>query len=51
MQIFSSASGGQLCMIHEQLNQIYIAAHHWKEEIPSFPMMYHTSKLVTCIKF
>ena len=37
--------------INERLNQIYIAAHRWKEEILNFPMMYHTSKSVTCIKF
>ena len=37
--------------IPEWLNQIYIVAHLWKEEILSFPMMCHTSKSVTCIKF
>ena len=50
-QIFSSASCVQQLIISERLNQIYIAAHRWKEEILSFPMMYHTSKSVTCIKF
>ena len=50
-QIVSSASGVQQCLIPEQLSQIYIAAHRWKEEILSFPMMYHTSTPVTCIKF
>ena len=50
-QIFSSASCVQQYIIPERLNQIYIAAHSWKEKILSFPMMYHTSKSVTCIKF
>ena len=50
-QIFSSASCVQQRIISERLNQIYITAHRWKEEILSFPMMYHTSKSVTCIKF
>ena len=50
-QIFSSASCVQQLIISELLNQIYIAAHRWKEEILSFPMMYHTSKSVTYIKF
>ena len=48
---FSSGSCVQQRIIPEQLNQIYIAAHRWKEEILSFPMMYHTSKSVICIKF
>ena len=48
---FSSASCVQQRIISERLNQIFIAAHRWKEEILSFPMMYHTSKSVTCIKF
>ena len=50
-QIFISASCVQQRIISERLNQNYIAAHRWKEEILSFPMMYHTSKSVTCIKF
>ena len=50
-QIFSSASCVQQHIISERLNQIYIAAHRWKEEILSFPVMYHTSKFVTCINF
>ena len=47
-QIFSSASCVQQHIIPERLNQIYIAADCCKEE--SFPMMYYTSKSVTCIK-
>ena len=49
-QIFSSASCVQQHIIPERLNQIYIAADCCKEEILSFPMMYYTSKSVTCIK-
>ena len=51
IQIFSSASCVQQRKIPERPNQIYIAAHRWKEKILSFTMMYHTSKSVTCIKF
>ena len=51
MQIFSSASCVQQLIIAEQLNQIYIVAHRWKEEIFSFLTMCHSSKSVTCIKF
>ena len=51
IQIFSSASSVQQRIIPERLNQIYIVAHRWKEEILSFPTMYHTSESVTCIKF
>ena len=50
MQIFGSACVQQL-IIPESLNQIYIVAHRWKEEILRFPMMCHSSKSVTCIKF
>ena len=50
-QIFSSVSCVEQLIISERLNQIYIAAHRWKEEILSFPMIYHTSKSVACIKF
>ena len=46
MQIFGSASCVQQLIIPERLNQIYIVAHRWKEEILSFP-----SNSVTCIKF
>ena len=49
MQIFGSASCVQQLIILERLNQIYIVAHRWKEEILSFPKMYHTSKSVTSI--
>ena len=51
MQIFGSASCVQQLIIPERLNQIYIVAHRWKEEILSFPTMCHSSKSVTCIKF
>ena len=51
MQIFGSAFCVQQLIIPERLNQIYIVAHRWKEEILSFPMMCHSSKSVTCIKF
>ena len=37
--------------IPKWLNQIYIVAHLWKEEILSFPVMCHSSRSVTCIKF
>ena len=40
---FYSASCVQERIIPEQLNQNYTAAHYWKDEILSFPMMYHTS--------
>ena len=45
IQIFSSASSVQQCIIPEQLNQIYIAAHRWEEEILRFPMMYQQANL------
>ena len=51
MQIFGSASCVQQPIIPERLNQIYIVAQRWKEEILSFPAMCHSSKSVTCIKF
>ena len=51
MQIFSSASCVQQLIIPERLNQIYVVAHRWKEEILSFPTMCHSCKSVTCIKF
>ena len=51
IQIFGSASCVQQLIIPERLNQIYIVAHRWKEEILSFPTMCHSSKSVTCIKF
>ena len=51
MQIFSSAFGVQQSITPEQLNQINLVAYRWKEEILSFPMMCHSSKSVTCIKF
>ena len=50
MQIFASASCVQQLIIPE-LNQIYIVAHPWEEEILSFPTMCLTSKSVTHIKF
>ena len=34
---FSSASSVQQLIIPEQLNQIYIVRHRWKEQILSFP--------------
>ena len=37
---FSSASCVQQRIIPNRLNQIYIAAHRWKEEILSFLMLY-----------
>ena len=43
MQIFISASYVQPPIFPERLNQIYIVAHRWKEEIFSFPTI--------CIKF
>ena len=49
MQIFSSASCVQQLKISAWLNQIYIVAHRWKEEILSFPTMCHSRKSVTCI--
>ena len=51
MQIFGSASCVQQLIIPEGLNQIYIVAYRWKEEVPSFPTMCHSNKTVTCIKF
>ena len=51
MHIFGRASCVQQLIIPEWLNQIYILAHRWKEEILSFPTMCHSSKSVTCIKF
>ena len=51
LQIFSSAFCVQQLIIPEQLNQSYIVAHRWKEEILSFPTICHSSKSVTCIKF
>ena len=51
MQIFGSASFVQQLIIPERLNQIYIVAYRWKEEILSFRTMCHSSKSVTCIKF
>ena len=51
MQIFGSASCVQQLIIPERLNQIYIVSHRWKEKIPSFPTMCHSSKSVTCIQF
>ena len=51
MQIFGSASCVQQLLIPERLNQIYIVAHRWKEEILSFPTICHSIKSVTCIKF
>ena len=50
MQFFGSASCVQQLIIPEWINQIYIVAHRWKEEILSFPMMCHPSKSVTCTK-
>ena len=49
MQIFGSASCVQQLIIPQRLNQIYVVAHRWKEEILSFPAMCHSSKSVTCI--
>ena len=37
---FSSASSVQQLIIPEQLNQIYIVRHRWKEQILSFPTIY-----------
>ena len=51
MQIFGSASCVQQLIIPERLNQIYIVAHRWKEEILSFPMMCHPRATVTYLKF
>ena len=50
MQIFGSASCVQQLIVPERLNQIYIVAHRWKEEILSFPTICHANKSVTCIK-
>ena len=50
-QIFSSASCVQQGIIPKRLNQIYIEAHRWKEEILSLRVMYYASKSVTCIRF
>ena len=43
MQIFGSASCVQQLIIPERLNQSYIVAHRWKEEILSFPTMCHST--------
>ena len=43
-QIFSSSSCVQQRITPERLNQIYIEAHRWKEEILGFPMMCHARK-------
>ena len=51
MQIFGRASCVQQLIIPDRLNQFYIVAHRWKEEILSFLTMCHTSKSITCIKF
>ena len=51
MHIFGSASCVQQLIIPERLNQIYLVAHRWKEDILSFSRMCHSSKSVTCIKF
>ena len=50
---FSSTFCVQQGIIPERLNQIYIAVHchRRKEEILSFPMVYHTRKSVTSITF
>ena len=46
-QFFRSASCvQQRLLIPKRFNQIYSAAHHWKEEILGFSMTYHTSKSV-----
>ena len=49
IQIFSSASCVQQRITPERLNQIYIEAHRWKEEILGFPMMCHSRKSAACI--
>ena len=41
-QIFGSISCVQQLIIPERLNQIYIVAHRWKEEIFSFPTICHS---------
>ena len=41
MQTFGGASCVQQLIIPERLNQIYIVAHRWKEEILSFATMCH----------
>ena len=51
MQIFGSASCVQQLIIPERLNQIYIVAHRWKEEVLSLLTLCHLNKSVTCIKF
>ena len=50
MQIFSTSRVQQL-KISEWLNQIYIVAHRWKEEILCFQRCVTESKSVICIKF
>ena len=50
-QIFGCAFNTQRCIILERLNQIFIVAHFWKEEILSFSAMCHFSKSTTTIKF
>ena len=50
ISIFTSASCVQQQIIPKMPKQIYIVAHHWKEEILSFPTVCHISKSNTCIK-
>ena len=50
MQIFSSTSSVPQHITPEQLNQINIVAHRWKQEILSFPIIFHSSKSVTNFK-
>ena len=49
MQIFSSATCLQQLIIPKQLNQIYIVAHRWKEDILSFATMCHSSKVTVSV--
>ena len=46
MQIFGSASCVQQLIIPEWLNQIYIVANCWKEEILSFPTIVKQTNLL-----
>ena len=46
-QIFGSASCVQQLISPERLNQIYIVAHCWKEEVLSFPAICYSIKYVT----
>ena len=46
MQIFGSASCVQQLIIPEWLNQIYIVANRWKEEILSFPTIVKQANLL-----